>query len=76
MSNVVPNTSESRAAYSSQDAAAQIGGIYNLVHAATGRYRELRDGRPRKVLTKAGNRVTALQEIEAGIFYLGREWKK
>lgn len=76
MTNVVPNTSNSRAAYTSREAADQIGGIYNLVHAAAGRYRELRDGKPRKVITTAGNKVTALQEIESGAFYLGREWKK
>ena len=72
----VKNTSESRAAFSSPEAALQVGGIYNLVHAATGRYRQLRDGRNRKVITDAGNKVTALQEIEAGVFYLGREWKQ
>lgn len=70
------NTSESRAAYSNTEAAQQIGGIYNLVHAATGRYRQLRDKYPRKVITDAGNKITALQEIEAGAFYLGREWNR
>lgn len=70
------NTSNSRAAYSNIEAANNVGGIYNLVHAAVGRYRQLRDGHNRKVITTAGNKITALQELEAGEFYLGREWKQ
>jgi hypothetical protein len=74
--STLKNTSESRAAYSNTEAAANVGGVYNLVHAAVGRYRQLRDKHHRKVITTAGNKITALQEIEAGEFYLGREWKQ
>ncbi len=69
------DTSNSRAAYTSEDAVNACGNRYLLVIAAAARYRELRGDaardikpHPRRVKTTAGNKVTALQEIEAGVF--------
>jgi len=69
------NTSNSRAAYTSQDAANACGNLYLLPIIAAARYRELRGDpsrdikpMPRRVTTNAGLKVTALQEIEAGVF--------
>jgi DNA-directed RNA polymerase subunit K/omega len=62
------DTTESRVAYTSQTAAQACGNLYLLPVIAAARYRELRDGHPRRVKTDAGGKVTALQEIEAGVF--------
>lgn len=65
----------SRAAYTSQDAANACGNLYLLPFIAAARYRELRGDPDRnippdvkRVKTNAGLKVTALQEIEAGVF--------
>ena len=50
----------------SQDAAAMIGGQFNLVLIMALRVRELKNGHVAKVVTKAGPSVTAMEEIEQG----------
>lgn len=62
------NTSNSLAAYSSQEAAAACGNLYLLPILAAQRFRELQGGDHPRVNTTAGLKVTALQEIEAGCF--------
>jgi DNA-directed RNA polymerase omega subunit len=66
--------SESRARYTSEEAAIAVGNRFDLVLIASQRVRELRKGHRAKLLTKAGPVVTALQEIEAGL--VGREYLK
>ena len=51
----------------SEIAAKQTGGIYNLVLVASARIRELRKGHAPKVVTKTGPVITALHEIEKGL---------
>lgn len=67
-------TTESRARYTSEEAANAIGNRYDLVLIASARVRELKRGYQPKVATKAGYTVTALQEIEKGL--VGREYLK
>jgi DNA-directed RNA polymerase subunit K/omega len=62
------NTTNSRVAYNSCDAAEQAGSLYLLPLLAAARYRELKAGHRPRVITKAGPKITALQEIEAGVF--------
>ena len=50
----------------SQDAAAMVGGQFNLVLIAALRVRELKSGHLAKVVTTSGPSVTALEEIEQG----------
>lgn len=59
--------SESRAKYTSQEAAAKIGSIYGLVLAASCRYRELKRGYVPMIKSESGPVGIALEEIEAGI---------
>jgi DNA-directed RNA polymerase subunit omega len=66
--------SESRARYSSEEAASMIGNRFDLVLIASQRVRELKRGHRSTLNTKAGPTVTALQEIEAGL--VGREYLK
>jgi DNA-directed RNA polymerase omega subunit len=63
---------ESRAKYSSQEAAEKIGSIYNLVLAASCRYRELKRGYVPMIQSKSGPVGIALEEIEAGI--IGKDY--
>ena len=63
---------ESRARYTSQEAAQQIGSIYDLILAASCRYRELKRGYIPMVKSKNGPMSVALEEIEAGI--IGRDY--
>ena len=65
---------ESRARYSSEEAANAVGNRFDLVLIAAQRTRELKHGHRSTLNTKAGPVVTALQEIEAGI--VGREYLK
>lgn len=68
--------SESRARYTSEEAAIAVGNRYDLVLIASARVRELRRGHKTKLssLTKNGPIVTALREVEAGL--VGREYLK
>jgi DNA-directed RNA polymerase subunit omega len=66
--------SESRVRYTSEEAVNQVGNRFDLVIIAAQRVRELNRGYRAKLKTKAGNVVTALQEIEAGL--IGREYLK
>ena len=66
--------SESRARYTSEDAARMVGNHFDLVLIASQRVRELKSGHRSMLNTKAGPTVTALQEIEAGL--VGREYLK
>jgi DNA-directed RNA polymerase omega subunit len=67
-------TTESRARYTSEEAAIAVGNRYDLVLIASARVRELKRGHMPKVTTTAGTTVTALQEIEKGL--VGREYLK
>jgi len=66
--------SESRARYTSEEAAQMVGSRFDLVLIASARVRELKRGHLPKLITKAGPTVTALQEIEAGL--IGRDYLK
>ena len=66
--------SESRARYTSEEAALMVGSRFDLVLIASQRVRELKRGHQPKILTKAGPVVTALQEIEKGL--VGRDYLK
>jgi DNA-directed RNA polymerase subunit omega len=65
---------ESRARYTSEEAAFMIGNRFDLVLIASQRVRELKRGYQPKIVTKAGPVVTALEEIEKGL--VGREYLK
>ena len=52
----------------SQLAAQMIGSQFDLVLVAAQRARELRSGSPAKVQTKNGACITALKEIEQGLY--------
>jgi DNA-directed RNA polymerase subunit omega len=67
---------ESRARYTSQEAADMIGNRFEMVLIATARVRELKRGYRTKLdkPTKAGPTVIALMEIEKGL--VGREYLK
>jgi DNA-directed RNA polymerase subunit omega len=67
---------ESRARYTSQEAADMIGNRFDLVLIASARVRELKRGHKSKLdkLVKAGPTVIALMEIEKGL--VGREYLK
>ena len=67
---------ESRARYTSQEAADMIGNRFEMVLIAAARVRELKRGHKSKLdkPTKAGPTVTALMEIEQGL--VGREYLK
>ena len=65
---------ESRVRYTSEEAVNQVGNRYDLILIASVRARELKRGHHPKMQTKAGNTVTALQEIEKGL--VGREYLK
>jgi DNA-directed RNA polymerase subunit omega len=65
---------ESRARYTSEEAANMVGNRFDLVLIAAQRVRELKRGHRSTLNTKAGPTVTALQEIEAGL--VGREYLK
>jgi DNA-directed RNA polymerase omega subunit len=65
---------ESRARYTSEEAALAVGNRFDLVLIASQRVRELKRGHHPKLITKAGATVTALQEIEAGL--IGRDYLK
>jgi DNA-directed RNA polymerase subunit omega len=65
---------ESRARYTSEEAALMVGNRFDLVLIASQRVRELKRGHQPKLVTKAGPTVTALQEIEKGL--VGREYLK
>ena len=66
--------SESRARYTSEEAALMVGNRFDLVLIASQRVRELKRGHRSTLNTKAGPIVTSLQEIEAGL--VGREYLK
>jgi len=51
----------------SQEAAAKVGGQFDLVLVAAHRARELRNGHNPRVKTKNDSCVTALKEIEKGL---------
>ena len=65
---------ESRARYTSEEAANMVGNRFELVLIASQRVRELKRGHRSTLNTKAGPIVTALQEIEAGL--VGRDYLK
>ena len=65
---------ESRARYTSEEAAIAVGNRFDLVLIAAARVRELKRGYKPKLVTNAGHTVTALQEIERGL--VGREYLK
>lgn len=50
----------------SEIAAKQAGGLYDLILVASARVRELKKGHSPKIVTKHGDVVTALKEIEGG----------
>jgi DNA-directed RNA polymerase subunit K/omega len=50
----------------SQKAAEQVGGLFNLVLIASVRVRELKSGHVAKVINAGGITATALKEIEEG----------
>lgn len=52
----------------SQKAAKMLGSQFDLVLVAAQRARELRNGSPSKVKTKNGPCVTAIKEIEEGLY--------
>lgn len=52
----------------SQDAAAKVGGQFDLVLIAAHRARELKNGHNPRVKTKNDVCVTALKEIETGLY--------
>jgi DNA-directed RNA polymerase subunit K/omega len=60
----------------SQKAAEQVGGLFNLVLIASTRVRELKNGHAPKVIMAAGDGITAtaLKEIEDG--HIGTEYLK
>ena len=60
----------------SQKAAEQVGGLFNLVLVASARVRELKNGHAPKVKMAAGDGITAtaLKEIEDG--HVGSEYLK
>ena len=58
---------ESRARYTSEEAALMVGSRFDLVLIASQRVRELKRGHRSTLNTKAGPVVTALMEIEAGL---------
>jgi DNA-directed RNA polymerase subunit K/omega len=58
----------------SQEAAAMVGGQFNLVLIVSIRVRELKRGHLPKVKTNAGPSVTALLEIEQG--FIGIDYLK
>jgi len=66
--------SQSRARYSSEEAALAVGNRFDLVLIAAQRVRELKRGHRSLLNTKSGPMVTALEEIEAGL--VGREYLK
>ena len=51
----------------SEIAATQAGGIYNLVLIASARVRELKNKHAPKIVSKNGATMTALEEIEKGL---------
>ena len=65
---------ESRARYTSEEAALAVGNRFDLVLIAAQRVRELKRGHRSTLVTKAGPTVTALMEIEQGL--VGREYLK
>jgi DNA-directed RNA polymerase subunit omega len=66
--------SQSRARYTSEEAALMVGSRFDLVLIASQRVRELKRGHKSLLNTKAGPTVTALMEIEAGL--VGRDYLK
>jgi DNA-directed RNA polymerase subunit omega len=66
--------SESRARYTSEEAANMVGSRFDLVLIASHRVRELKRGYRSTLNTKAGPMITALEEIEAGL--IGRDYLK
>ena len=58
----------------SQKAAEQVGGLFNLVLVASTRVRELKNGHAPKVTNVGGITATALKEIEEG--HIGPEYLK
>ena len=66
--------SQSRARYSSEEAALAVGNRFDLVLIAAQRVRELKRGHRSMLTTKSGPMVTALEEIEKGL--VGREYLK
>ena len=65
---------ESRARYTSEEAALMVGSRFDLVLIASQRVRELKRGHRSTLNTKEGPIVTALMEIEQGL--VGREYLK
>jgi DNA-directed RNA polymerase subunit omega len=65
---------ESRARYTSEEAANMVGSRFDLVLIASHRVRELKRGYRSTLNTKAGPMITALEEIEAGL--IGRDYLK
>jgi DNA-directed RNA polymerase subunit omega len=66
--------SQSRARYTSEEAANMVGNRFDLVLIASQRVRELKRGHRSTLNTKSGPMVTALEEIELGL--VGREYLK
>jgi DNA-directed RNA polymerase subunit omega len=66
--------SQSRARYTSEEAALMVGNRFDLVLIASQRVRELKRGHRSMLTTKSGPMVTALEEIEQGL--VGREYLK
>jgi DNA-directed RNA polymerase subunit omega len=65
---------ESRARYTSEEAANAVGNRFDLVLIASQRVRELKRGHRSTLNVKAGPTVTALMEIEQGL--VGRDYLK
>ena len=66
--------SQSRARYTSEEAANMVGSRFDLVLIDSQRVRELKRGHRSMLTTKSGPMVTALEEIEQGL--VGREYLK
>ena len=65
---------ESRARYTSEEAANMVGNRFDLVLIASARVRELKKGHLPKIPVTGGHTTTALQEIEKGL--VGRQYLK
>jgi DNA-directed RNA polymerase subunit K/omega len=59
---------QSGAGLSNENTRAAVGNMYMIPVLAATRYRELKQGHPKRVITNSGPKVTALEELEAGCF--------
>jgi DNA-directed RNA polymerase subunit K/omega len=69
---MTPNRTDRTAGLTSQEAAAQVGGVYDMILIASTRARELRSGHAPQVTESHGVCVTAMLEIEQG--KVGRDY--